>query len=220
MLPVSGHEDIFLLCNKEGTACAVKGEIYLTIISSVVDTIEIKEKWLFCKICKIVMISFTLWCLNPGSRLEPQTPQESPLTPPPPPPPPSVRKRVSSLTAQPDQVEAGVGWGAYGICSIRRHFHLSVWRHNSSTPQLIIQFCKQIPRSKFEHQELDIWQLLSGHHPNIVELYGAVQTKEHVIIFMEFMEGTVTLVTNITSRMFIMYFVNKNHKWIRRTTVV
>ena len=133
MLPVSGHEDIFLLCNKEGTACAVKGEIYLTIISSVVDTIEIKEKWLFCKICKIVMISFTLWCLNPGSRLEPQTPQESPLSPPhrPPPPPPQC-ENVSAHWPH-NQTKLRQGWDGVPMASARSGA-TSIWVFGAITP--------------------------------------------------------------------------------------
>lgn len=37
--------------------------------------------------------------------------------------------------------------------------------------------------------ELEIWGELSGRHPNILELHGAVRSKGKVTIFMEYMEG-------------------------------
>lgn len=37
--------------------------------------------------------------------------------------------------------------------------------------------------------EIKIWGSLSGQHPNILELYGAVKYSWTVIIFMEYMSG-------------------------------
>ena len=49
----------------------------------------------------------------------------------------------------------------------------------------------QIPTSKFESNEIEIWGGLSGRHPNILELYGAMKFRQSgtVIIFMEYMSG-------------------------------
>lgn len=55
----------------------------------------------------------------------------------------------------------------------------------------------QIPVDKFEYNELKIWGKLSGG-PSILELYGAVRKGKHVIIFMEFMAGTVWFVSQRT----------------------
>ena len=38
--------------------------------------------------------------------------------------------------------------------------------------------------------EIDVWGSISGQHPNILELYGAIKHKEAVVIFMEYMEGS------------------------------
>ena len=43
--------------------------------------------------------------------------------------------------------------------------------------------------SKFEARELEVWRSVSGKHPNILELLGAVKNDDHVIMFMEFMDG-------------------------------
>lgn len=49
----------------------------------------------------------------------------------------------------------------------------------------------QIPIGKFESNEIEIWGGLSGRHPNILELYGAMKYRQSgtVIIFMEYMSG-------------------------------
>ena len=44
---------------------------------------------------------------------------------------------------------------------------------------------------KFQLVEIDTWGSISGQHPNILELYGAVKHKDTVVIFMEYMEGSV-----------------------------
>ncbi|RMX45000.1 hypothetical protein pdam_00021506, partial [Pocillopora damicornis] len=48
-----------------------------------------------------------------------------------------------------------------------------------------------IPIGKFESNEIEIWGGLSGRHPNILELYGAMKYRQSgtVIIFMEYMSG-------------------------------
>lgn len=38
--------------------------------------------------------------------------------------------------------------------------------------------------------ELDTWGSISGQHPNILKLYGAVKHEETVVIFMEYMRGS------------------------------
>lgn len=44
---------------------------------------------------------------------------------------------------------------------------------------------------KFQQVEIDTWGSISGKHPNILELYGAMKYKDTVVIFMEYMEGNV-----------------------------
>jgi len=41
----------------------------------------------------------------------------------------------------------------------------------------------------FEVAEIEVWGNLSGRHPSILELYGAVKSQGKVTIFMEYMEG-------------------------------
>lgn len=48
---------------------------------------------------------------------------------------------------------------------------------------------KKLPVSGFDMDEVKIWQRLSGKHLNILTLYGAVERKERVLIFMEFVNG-------------------------------
>lgn len=43
--------------------------------------------------------------------------------------------------------------------------------------------------AQFDNMEIEIWGTLSGQHPNILELYGAVKYRQTVIIFMEYMRG-------------------------------
>ena len=39
--------------------------------------------------------------------------------------------------------------------------------------------------------EVEMWGNLSGRHPNILELFGAVKCDDKVTIFMEYMEGEI-----------------------------
>ncbi|KAJ7391780.1 hypothetical protein OS493_016067 [Desmophyllum pertusum] len=48
---------------------------------------------------------------------------------------------------------------------------------------------RQIPVGKFQKAEIEIWGSISGQHPNILELYGAIKYRHAVIIFMEYMNG-------------------------------
>ena len=49
----------------------------------------------------------------------------------------------------------------------------------------------------FEMTELEIWGNLSGRHPNILDLYGAVKSHGKVTIFMEYMEGRSIIIIMI-----------------------
>ncbi|XP_028405064.1 uncharacterized protein LOC114527571 [Dendronephthya gigantea] len=71
-----------------------------------------------------------------------------------------------------------LGKGTFGstyLCFDRiRSFHFAI---------------KKLQVSKFHEEEIKIWQKLSGKHPNILELYGAVQRRQRILIFMEYMNG-------------------------------
>lgn len=58
---------------------------------------------------------------------------------------------------------------------------------------------------KFEKRELEIWGLLSGGHPNILELYGAVKSHSKVTIFMEFMNGKAAANLKANLSWFFLY---------------
>ncbi|XP_032231550.2 uncharacterized protein LOC5525232 isoform X2 [Nematostella vectensis] len=47
---------------------------------------------------------------------------------------------------------------------------------------------KEVPLENFEECEIANWRLIQGHE-NVVKLYGAVQTEQKIIIFMEYMDG-------------------------------
>ena len=47
----------------------------------------------------------------------------------------------------------------------------------------------QIPKNSFELNEVRVWGHLSGRHPGILQLYGALRCDGKVTIFMEYMEG-------------------------------
>ena len=53
----------------------------------------------------------------------------------------------------------------------------------------------------FEMAELEIWGNLSGRHPNILDLYGAVKSHGKVTIFMEYMEGRSIIMIKIGKRL-------------------
>ncbi|PFX15026.1 Mitogen-activated protein kinase kinase kinase 14 [Stylophora pistillata] len=78
------------------------------------------------------------------------------------------------------QVIHAIGGGSCGRCYLCR----DVFK------QSLIAI-KKIPINKFESNEIQIWGGLSGRHPNILELYGAIKCRRSgtVIIFMEYMSG-------------------------------
>ncbi|XP_078376186.1 uncharacterized protein LOC144659591 isoform X2 [Oculina patagonica] len=71
-----------------------------------------------------------------------------------------------------------IGGGACGRCFLCTDLHSE-----------FLFAIKKIPGKKFESDEIEIWGSLSGQHPNILELYGAVKYCQTVIIFMEYMSG-------------------------------